>query len=157
MKRTFTFFTLTLFALLTFAPATAQNKKEKKEVAQGGPKIEFEKKVHDYGTIKQNADGTCYFKFKNTGDEPLVISNAKGSCGCTVPSWPKKPIQPGKTDKIEVEYDTKRIGPINKSVRISSNAKNKSTMTLRIKGKVEKKKNSPSKKEKKGAPVKKKK
>jgi hypothetical protein len=50
-----------------------------------GPKIEFMKETHDYGTVKYGADGSCTFEFKNTGNEPLIISNAKGSCGCTVP------------------------------------------------------------------------
>src|SRR5262249_50872310 len=53
------------------------------------PEITFETDLHDYGTIKQGADGGCEFKFTNTGKEPLIISNAVGSCGCTVPTWPK--------------------------------------------------------------------
>ena len=73
----------------------------------GGPTLEMDKTVHDYGEIKQNADGNCSFKFTNTGDAPLIISNAKGSCGCTVPVWPKEPIAPGETSEIKVKYDTK--------------------------------------------------
>lgn len=102
----------------------------------GGPTIEFEKEVHDYGTIDQHGDGTCEFKFTNGGDEPLIISNARGSCGCTVPSWPKEPIKPGETSSIKVKYDTKRVGPINKSVTITSNATNAPTKVIRIKGTV---------------------
>jgi hypothetical protein len=60
-------------------------------------------------------------EFKNTGNEPLIITNAKGSCGCTVPDWPKEPIAPGATGVIKVRYDTNRPGPINKSVTISTN------------------------------------
>ena len=97
--------------------------------------IKFEKETHDYGTITQGADGSCEFKFKNTGKEPLVISNAQGSCGCTVPSWPKEPIKPGETNVIKVHYDTKRVGGINKSVTITSNAKN-SPIVIHITGTV---------------------
>lgn len=103
---------------------------------ESGAQIEFEKETHDYGTINQYADGTCEFKFTNTGNEPLVISNAKGSCGCTVPQWPREPIAPGKTGVIKVKYDTKRVGIIGKSVTLQSNATNEPTKTIRIKGNV---------------------
>jgi hypothetical protein len=101
-----------------------------------GPKIEFSKETHDYGTVKYGADGACTFEFKNTGNEPLIISNAKGSCGCTVPDWPKEPIAPGAKGTITVKYDTKRPGAINKSVTITSNAVNEPTKVIRIKGNV---------------------
>ena len=101
-----------------------------------GANIEFSKMVHDYGNMKQNGDGTCEFKFTNTGTAPLIISNAKGSCGCTVPQWPREPIAPGASNVIKVKYDTKRVGPINKSVTISSNAETP-TAVLRIKGTIE--------------------
>ncbi|TNE54772.1 MAG: DUF1573 domain-containing protein [Bacteroidetes bacterium] len=103
---------------------------------EAGPKIEFSKEVHDYGEIKYGANGTCVFSFKNTGNAPLIISKAQGSCGCTVPSWPKEPIAPGATSEITVKYDTKRPGPIAKSVTITSNAVNHPTKVIRIKGKV---------------------
>ena len=112
----------------TVAPATPA-------VNPNAAEIKFEKETHDYGTISQGADGSCEFKFKNTGKEPLVISNAQGSCGCTVPSWPKEPIKPGETNVIKVHYDTKRVGPISKSVTITSNAKN-SPSVIRIAGTV---------------------
>ncbi|MBS1646679.1 MAG: DUF1573 domain-containing protein [Bacteroidetes bacterium] len=98
--------------------------------------IKFEKMVHDYGTIKQGGDGGCEFKFTNTGKEPLIISNCQGSCGCTVPSCPKEPILPGKTGVIKVHYDTKRVGPIAKTVMVQSNAI-VGSQTLQIKGTVE--------------------
>jgi hypothetical protein len=98
--------------------------------------IKFEKLKHDYGTIKQGADGNCEFKFTNTGKEPLLLTNCQGSCGCTVPNCPKEPILPGKTGVIKVHYDTKRVGPINKSVTVQSNAKS-GTVTLMINGNVE--------------------
>ena len=100
------------------------------------PEISFEKDEHDFGTIKQGGNGVYEFKFTNTGKEPLVISNAQGSCGCTVPTWPKEPIKGGETAKLKVSYDTKRIGPFTKSVTITSNAKT-SVKTIMIKGVVE--------------------
>ena len=101
-----------------------------------GSQISFEKETHDYGTIKNGANGTCTFEFKNTGNAPLILSNAKGSCGCTVPTWPKEPIAPGATGVISVKYDTKRQGAINKSVTITSNATNEPNKVIRIKGTV---------------------
>lgn len=104
----------------------------------GGAEMTFEKEVHDYGQIEQHANGESEFVFKNTGTEPLVIENAKGSCGCTVPEWPREPIAPGASASIKVKYDTKRIGLINKTVTINSNATNVSNgvSVLRIKGEV---------------------
>ncbi len=99
--------------------------------------INFDKDVHDYGTIKQGDNGTYEFKFKNSGKEPLIIRDAQGSCGCTVPEWPKAPIRPGETATIKVTYDTNRLGPIDKSVKIISNAKTDSEKVLKIKGTVE--------------------
>ncbi|MFY7668210.1 MAG: DUF1573 domain-containing protein, partial [Crocinitomicaceae bacterium] len=112
MKKLFFSFALLLGASLVSVEASAQVEK--------GAKIEFSKETHDYGNIKYDGDPYCTFEFKNTGDEPLIISNAKGSCGCTVPEWPKEPIAPGAKGSIRVKYDTKRPGPINKSVTITS-------------------------------------
>lgn len=103
---------------------------------ESGAKIDFKKETHDYGNVKYGADGSCTFEFTNTGNAPLIISNAKGSCGCTVPSWPKEPIAPGAKSQITVKYDTKRPGAINKSVTITSNAINEPTKVIRIKGNV---------------------
>jgi hypothetical protein len=99
------------------------------------PEIKFDKTVHDYGTIQQHADGNCEFAFTNIGKEPLILSNVRSSCGCTVPTWPREPILPGQTGTIKVKYDTKRVGTINKSVYVNSNAKI-SPVTLKIKGKI---------------------
>lgn len=101
-----------------------------------GPQIEFERIEHDYGSIDQGANGKTEFVFTNVGTEPLIISKAKGSCGCTVPTWPKEPIAPGAKASIEVKYDTKRVGPISKSVTITSNSVDNSTALLKIKGTV---------------------
>jgi hypothetical protein len=126
-----------LFTLsLVFSAFIGMNGLMAQTAVESGAKIEFEKETHDYGTIDQYGDGTCEFTFKNTGNEPLVVSNAKGSCGCTVPQWPKEPIAPGETGVIKVKYDTKRVGIIGKSVTLQSNATNDPTKTIRIKGNV---------------------
>ena len=125
-----------LFSLLVlFVAGFAANTVVAQEVANGA-KIEFAKEVHDYGTVEYGGNGQCTFEFTNTGNAPLIISNAKGSCGCTVPQWPKEPIAPGATAKIAVKYDTKRPGAINKSVTITSNAVDAPTKVVRIKGTV---------------------
>ncbi len=118
-----------LFSANTFA----------QEVKTGGAEITFEKEVHDYGTIEKGGDPECTFVFTNTGNEPLIITKAKGSCGCTVPEWPKEPIAPGAKSAIKVKYDTNRVGPINKTVTITSNASNveNGVKVIRIKGKVD--------------------
>ena len=98
-------------------------------------KIEFKTDVIDYGTIEKGADGVRVFEFKNTGDAPLVISNVKSSCGCTIPEWPKEAILPGQNGKIKVKYDTNRVSPIRKTITVTSNAETP-TMALKIKGLV---------------------
>ncbi|MBA5793138.1 DUF1573 domain-containing protein [Flavobacterium sp. xlx-214] len=108
--------------------------------AQTGPKIEFkaENNTIDYGTVVKGKDsGVRTFEFTNTGDEPLVITNVRSSCGCTVPSKPEAPILPGKSDKIEVKYNM-NPGTISKTITVESNAKNidGGTVALYIKGKV---------------------
>ena len=100
-----------------------------------GPVIKFESIIHDYGTIYQATDGNCTFTFKNEGDEPLILSNVRSSCGCTVPNWPKDPILPGQSNAIHVTYDTKRLGIISKQITVVSNATEPS-LVLSIKGNV---------------------
>lgn len=124
-----------LTMVLAFVAAVGANKTFAQEVTNGA-KIEFAKETHDYGNVKYGGNGACTFNFTNTGNAPLIIYNAKGSCGCTVPEWPKEPIAPGAKGTITVKYDTKRSGAINKSVTITSNAVNEPTKILRIKGNV---------------------
>ena len=111
-------------------------KAQETKATVNGPEIEFAKLVHDYGEVPYNGNGECEFAFTNTGNEPLIIQKPKSSCGCTVPSWPKEPILPGESDVIRVTYKTTRVGTINKSITVTSNAKTNSTVVLRIKGKV---------------------
>jgi hypothetical protein len=130
----------TILFLNIFASASLLMAQEVKTpvppVNPNAPEIVFEGESHDFGTIKQGDNGTYEFKFKNSGKEPLIISNARGSCGCTVPSWPKDPIKPGGTGTIKVTYDTQRVGPFSKTVTINSNAKTQEKV-ISIKGKVE--------------------
>ena len=67
-------------------------------------KIKFTKDLHEFGNVDVNSENKYSFSFINSGNEPLKISNAKGSCGCTVPNWPKEPILPGKSGEIEVIF-----------------------------------------------------
>ena len=84
--------------------------------------ISFKESKHDFGNIKQKTENNHVFTFTNTGDEPLIISNAKGSCGCTVPEYPKQPIPPGETGEIIVKYSPgKQKGSQTKTVTITAN------------------------------------
>lgn len=98
-------------------------------------KIEFKTDIIDYGEIAKGSDGLRIFEFTNIGNAPLIVSNVKSSCGCTVPSKPDGPVAPGESSTIEVKYDTKRIGPIRKTVTVYSNA-DQPIVSLKIKGKV---------------------
>jgi len=100
------------------------------------PEISFEKTVIDYGTVNKGDNGVRKFVFKNTGNAPLIISNVKSTCGCTIPKKPEKPILPGESEKIQVKYDTKRVGFIRKSITVTSNAASSPTTILKIKGQV---------------------
>jgi hypothetical protein len=104
------------------------------------PKIEFKAidNTIDYGTVTKDADsGIRVFEFTNTGTEPLLITNAQSTCGCTVPSFSKEPIAPGANGKIEVKYNM-NPGPIRKTITIESNASNvdNGRVALKIKGEV---------------------
>ena len=120
---------LVLFSMTLYVDA--------QELSENGPEIEFEKTTHQFGEIPFKGNGVYEFVFKNTGNEPLILSQPKSSCGCTVPEWPKKPILPGETDVIKVTYKyTDRPGSFSKYVTIFSNAKVNNVVKLYIKGKV---------------------
>jgi hypothetical protein len=131
MKAIITFF---LLVLVPFATITAQDSKDLP--AANGPEIAFIKTVHDYGEIFVGSDGNSTFVFTNTGNEPLILSRPRSSCGCTVPSWPRQPILPGESDSITVTYNTANPGRINRNVTIVSNARNSNSVVLRITGNV---------------------
>ena len=133
MKRIFTLLVLlsclsvSLTAQVTANPATAE--------AEATSAMTFEQTEIDYGTIEQNADPYRTFTFTNTGTEPLIITNAVGSCGCTVPSYSKAPVAPGATGEVKVRYATDRLGKFRKRVTLSTNVSDE-PIVLTIMGEV---------------------
>ena len=130
-NQSFGFKSLFIICLFVGSAVYAQETKAADKVG----KFAFETEEIDYGTIQQNADGVRVFKFTNVGDAPIVISNAKGSCGCTVPTYTQKVIAPGQAGEISVKYATNRIGKFTKTVTLTSNASEPAKI-LRIKGEV---------------------
>lgn len=113
-------------------------------VVPSGPTtaITFDEPVYDFGEVMDGDKVEYVYKFTNTGSEPLVISNAKGSCGCTVPQWPKEPIAPGAGGEILVRFDSKGKGRVggaqqSKVVTITANTTPPDTR-LTIKGSINK-------------------
>lgn len=106
--------------------------------------IEISESNVDLGTIEYGGKAVTTVQIKNTGDKPLIISDAKASCGCTVPTWPKTPIAPGKSASMTVEYTTTtRPGAFNKTVTVNSNAVTEARKIFRIKGVVKENPNQP--------------
>jgi len=99
--------------------------KQKRAELNKFPVMEFETKEIDFGTNNEGDILDTVFKFKNTGDAPLVITNVKTSCGCTTPYWPKKPIQPGESEQIKVRFNTNhKPGKQTKTITVHANTKN---------------------------------
>ncbi|MFT4848679.1 MAG: hypothetical protein ACI83B_001214 [Sediminicola sp.] len=98
-------------------------------------KISFKSETVNYGEIAKGSDGVRVFEFTNTGNAPLIISEVKSSCGCTVPKKPDGPIAAGASNTIQVKYDTNRVGPIRKTITVYSNA-DEPIKALKIKGEV---------------------
>ena len=101
-----------------------------------GAGMVFASETIDYGTVAYNSNGKREFTFTNNGNKPLIITNAQGSCGCTVPSYPREPIAPGAKGVIGVKYATDRVGPFTKTVTVTSNAEGMPSKVLTIKGTV---------------------
>ena len=95
------------------------------------------KTTHDFGRIAQGKPVTAEFTFTNTGELPLLISHAKGSCGCTGVDYPKATIMPGQSGSIKATFNAAAFGAFNKSVTVESNAEG-GTMVLYVKGEVAK-------------------
>ena len=92
-------------------------------------KIEFEEMKYAFGTVNEGDIVNHVFKFKNTGKVPLIISDARSTCGCTVPKWPKDPVEPGASGVISVKFDTKsKPNKQSKPVTISANTYPKKTV-----------------------------
>jgi hypothetical protein len=101
------------------------------------PKIVFGKTSHDFGELTLYTPAFCEFKFYSRGKAPLILSEISATCGCTVPSWPKKPIAPGDSGTIVINYLPDETGVIDKNVSVFSNA-SKTPVTLELKGRVNK-------------------
>lgn len=113
-------------------PATASN--SNKEVKM--PKMVFSNSEEDFGTIVQGTSITKFYKFSNEGDADLIISSANGSCGCTIPKWPKTPIKPGQSGEIEVIFNSQgKKGTQTKKVYITANTSPPSNIIV-LKGEV---------------------
>lgn len=124
-----------LFILATIVLLGSCVNKNEKQAKQSGEEIYFEQASYDYGEIGEDSDGIYKISFKNIGKEAIVVNRVRSSCGCTIPSWPKEPIEPGSGGVIEVKYNTALTGSFMKSVYVYSSAKN-SPVKLTIRGKV---------------------
>ena len=120
--------------LLLSVQVSAQDKVEP-NTNPNAPKFSFVSEVIDYGELNKGDDGLRFFDFVNEGKEPLIISNVRSSCGCTVPEYPRTPIGPGESSQIKVKYNTNRVGPFRKTITIYSNAVG-GTKVLTVKGKI---------------------
>ncbi len=127
------FVLLSVISIKAFSQEEINTNQDTKDI----PEIYFENTTYNFGDIEYGGDGTCEFTFKNTGKEPLLLTNVKASCGCTTPTWPKSPISKNKKGTIVVKYNTKIIGSFTKTIRVYSNAKT-SLVTLKITGTVKK-------------------
>lgn len=133
---------LAVLAIFSVTSVKCQTKGKKAAAAKvETPKVDgagmvFENETIDYGTVPHNADGKREFVFTNNGNKPLIIESTQGSCGCTVPTTPKEPIQPGQKGVIGVKYATDRVGQFTKTVTIKSNAVGQETKVVTIKGNV---------------------
>jgi len=87
------------------------------------PELSFDKLQHNFGKINQGESVSHQFVFSNTGEAELIINNAKGSCGCTVPKWPREPISPGESEEIKVTFNTAgKSGKQSKTITLVTNA-----------------------------------
>jgi hypothetical protein len=128
-----------LFMLVGLTTVQAQNvpaaATSEENIIINGPVMTFESLIVDYGTIERHSEPLRIAKFTNTGTEPLIIKNARGSCGCTVPTWPKEPIMPGEEGNIEIRYATNREGKFSKKVTLTTNMMG-DPVVLTVKGDV---------------------
>lgn len=140
MKKILSILVLLLFVTTAQAQdrrgeGTSSKDKAEQEFDPNAPVIKFESQTVNYGRINKGDDGTRQFKFTNVGKSPLKITRVKSSCGCTIPTYPKKEIMPGESDIIKVKYNTRKVGKFSKSVSIFTNTNPERTV-LRIKGTV---------------------
>ncbi|NTW31975.1 MAG: DUF1573 domain-containing protein [Bacteroidetes bacterium] len=136
MKKSVLFLSLVLFTFFALNAQPITTSEPSPNTVSDGAEITFSKKAHDFGTVQIGSEGSCEFKFTNTGKGPLILSNVTATCGCTVPSWPKEPILPGKTGTIKVNYTKMdKVGTFNKQITVFSNTK-EGNVVLTVKGNV---------------------
>ena len=116
---------------------TPKTSVENSTSVSGTPQFTFVEEEHDFGLLVDGEKVSYSFVFTNTGDAPLIISNAIGSCGCTVPNWPKNPIAPGETGNIDVSFNSSgRKGIQNKAVTLTANT-NPNRKVIKIKAEIQ--------------------
>ncbi|MES2485286.1 MAG: DUF1573 domain-containing protein [Bacteroidota bacterium] len=145
MKKSIAMMALAALALTSCKENTALNidaataKKAELAHAESGklPVAKFESLDHDFGTIKQGDKVEHTYKFTNAGTADLVLSDAKASCGCTVPDWTKTPVKPGESGEVHVVFNSAgKSGDVQKTVTLTMNTE-KGTETLNFKAKIE--------------------
>ncbi|MBI5220114.1 MAG: DUF1573 domain-containing protein [Bacteroidia bacterium] len=109
-----------------------------KKADPNAPEITFTDLVHDFGKVKYAGDCAYEFEFKNNGVNDLVLTNVRPTCGCTIAQgWQEiGPVKKGKTAKVKISYDSKRVGTFTKTIAVTSNAKN-DPISLTIKGEIQ--------------------
>lgn len=127
--------TTVILISLAFLITVSCSEKKGNKSGRNAARIEFEEAMHDFGEIEFGGEGTYEFRFTNTGKSPLILDNVRSTCGCTVPEWTRKPLDPSSTGTIRVIYDTHRVGAFSKTLIVYSNAAN-SPIRIFIKGTV---------------------
>lgn len=135
-----------LFVFVMFSFSAIAQESGTVTTSNGGPKLKLAQEEVDYGTIQKGGDPFRTVKFTNVGTEDLIIKNATGNCGCTVPTYPREAIKPGETNEIKIRYATDRVGQINKKVTLVTNEVTDNTHVINVKGNV------LAEEEKKGVP-----
>lgn len=122
----------------SFAQTTTSETKVDPKTDPNAPEITFTTLEHNFGKMKNGADCSFEFEFKNTGNSDLVLSNVRPTCGCTIAQgWQEiGPVKKGKSAKVKISYDSKRVGAFTKTITVTSNAKN-DPVSLTIKGEVD--------------------
>jgi hypothetical protein len=139
LKKTYTMKKIIITALIAVSAAFAANAQttptpvaaENKNQAD----ITFDKEVHEFGVIPKGTPASYIFYLKNTGKEPLIITSASASCGCTQPDWTREAIKPGGKGFVKATYNAASEGPFTKTVTVNSNAK-RAQVVLTIRGEV---------------------
>lgn len=125
-----------IFGLLLFLAAGMATSVQAQESGDVASSIKWGDTTFDFGKIPQGKPVTTEFEFTNSSMVPLIINEVQSSCGCTVPSYPKEPILPGKTGTIVVTFNAAATGPFSKSILVKTNA-TEGYASLVIKGEVE--------------------